>query len=83
MKISSRTWFERQLATVNESLIIVLGNQKLDTTAIAVLLAERAGLSVAYDLTIGHRALVADIYQGTAALDALVGGNQLEFSGER
>jgi hypothetical protein len=75
-------WIERKLTTVNEAPIFVLGNQKSGTTAIAVLLAERAGLSVEYDLTIGHGALVADIHQGRESLEALVEQNRLEFSRE-
>jgi len=75
-------WIERKLATINEAPIFVLGNQKSGTTAISVLLAERAGLSFDYDLTVGHSSLIVDIYQGTAPLSALVAENQLEFSRE-
>ena len=77
-----REWIERQLATVNESPIFVLGNQKSGTTAIAVLLAERAGLSVEWDLTVGHSTLVAEIYKGLTPFTALVEKNRLAFSRE-
>ena len=73
---SVREW----LASVNESPIFVLGNQKSGTTAIAVLLAERAGLSVTWDLTMYHNSLVRKLYHGTAPIDRLVERAQLPFS---
>jgi hypothetical protein len=76
--VQSVSGIERELATANESPIIVLGNQTSGTAAIAVLLAERAGLSIAYDLTVGQSALV--VHRGRASLDTLVEQNQLEFS---
>jgi hypothetical protein len=68
------------LATVNESPVLVLGNQKSGTTAIAVLLAERTGQSVTWDLSIGHDALLTDIHGGTAPIDDLVDEEVLAFS---
>jgi hypothetical protein len=73
-------WIERQLATVNETPIFALGNQKTGTTAIAVLLAERARLSVEWVLTAGDSTLVVDLCRGAVPLDTLVEKNQLEFS---
>lgn len=71
-----RAW----LASVNEAPIFVLGNQKSGTTAIAVLLAERTGLSVTWDLTMNYNSLVRDLYLGNAPIDALVERAQLPFS---
>jgi len=68
------------LASVNEAPIFVLGNQKSGTTAIAVLLAERTGLSVTWDLTMNYNSLVRDLYLGNAPIDALVERAQLPFS---
>lgn len=77
---SSKEWCKRKLAHVNEAPFFVLGNQKSGTTAIAALLAERTGLSVTLDLTTQYSALVVDIYQGNASVDALIEPNRLEFS---
>jgi len=73
---SVREW----LAKVNEAPIFVLGNQKSGTTAIAVLLAERAGLSVTWDLTMNHNSLVRKLYHRNAPIEALVEQAQLPFS---
>jgi len=45
-----REWFEKQAATVSEAPIIVLGNQKSGTSAIAHLLADYGGLSKTIDI---------------------------------
>ncbi len=73
---SVREW----LASVNETPILVLGNQKSGTTAIAALLAERAGLSVTWDLTMHDHTLIVEVYKGRAAFEEFVQKNRYGFS---
>lgn len=78
-----RKWVKCQLASVNETPIFVLGNQKSGTTAIAILLAKRADLSVEWDLTtIEHGSLINKIYRGEASIGRLISQNRLIFSRE-
>jgi hypothetical protein len=61
----------------------VLGNQKSGTTAIAILLAKRADLSVEWDLTTIERgSLINKIYRGKASIGRLISQNRLIFSRE-
>lgn len=73
-------FLEKWKASVNESPIIVLGNQKSGTTAIAVLLAERTGLNVEWDLSMHNYSLVVDIYRGDRTINHLVEKNKIFFS---
>ncbi|MEJ2720910.1 MAG: sulfotransferase, partial [bacterium] len=68
-------------AKINPAPIIVLGNQKSGTTAIAALLAEAAGLSVALDLYREFNTPVIDrIKTGDLTMKAFVKRNKLDFS---
>jgi hypothetical protein len=75
-----RKWVRRQLATVNEAPLFVLGNQKSGTTAIAVLLAKRTGQSVTWDLATSHSGLLTAIHDGRMPIDALIDEEVLAFS---
>ena len=78
-----REWVKCQLVSVNETPIFVLGNQKSGTTAIAILLAKRADLSVEWDLTtIEHGSLINEIYREKASIERLINQNRLAFSRE-
>jgi len=70
-------------ATVSESPIWVLGNQKSGTTAIAALLANYAGLSVTLDIDAFHDASVVEkIYDDPSQLEGFIASNTLAFSRE-
>ena len=73
-------WWKRLWASVNQTPIFVLGNQKSGTTAIAALLAEHTGLSSTLDLTIHYSSLIVDIHHGEASVESLISQNTLEFS---
>jgi len=69
-----------RLSTVNEEPIIVLGNQKSGTTAIAALLAERAGLSATLDLEEMTAEDERQMHRRDDGLAAFVASHKLEFS---
>lgn len=68
---------QSQLSTINDKPVFVLGNQKSGTTAIAVLLARYADMTVDWDPIFGE---IADIYRGKITLDTFVKKNKLIFS---
>lgn len=68
-------------AKIHPAPIIVLGNQKSGTTAIAALLAEATGLSVTLDLRKEMTDPVADkVKTGELPIEALVKRNKFDFS---
>jgi hypothetical protein len=75
-------WFEKQTATVSEAPIIVLGNQKSGTSAIAHLLADYGGLSKTIDIPPlwGYEGL--RIMHGRRRFSAVVEENPHYFSTE-
>jgi len=72
----------RSLVTkIHPAPIIVLGNQKSGTTAVAALLAEATGLSVTLDLLKEMTDPVIDkVKTGELSLETLVKRNKLDFS---
>ncbi len=86
-RLGYRWWrFKRavrsHLSTVNETPVIVLGNQKSGTTAIAALLAERAGLSATLDLEEMTDEDERQMHRRDDGLAAFVSSHKLEFSRE-
>lgn len=78
---SAGTSLRALFATVHESPIIILGNQKSGTTAIAALLAEMTGLSVTLDLKKEFRNPVIDrLKTGELSMNEFVRANKLDFS---
>jgi hypothetical protein len=77
-----KEWFEKQTATVSEAPIIVLGNQKSGTSAIAHLLADYGGLSKTIDIPPlwGYEGL--RIMQGRRRFSSVVEQNPYYFSTE-
>jgi len=74
---------EGLFAKVHESPIILLGNQKSGTTAIAALLAEMTGLSATLDLKREMNDPVVDrIKTGELSMAEFVRRNKLDFSRE-
>jgi hypothetical protein len=70
------------LASVNERPILVLGNQKSGTTAIAALLAEYADLSVQLDLPMLKAPVLERMHQSDRNVDAFIRQHPLEFSND-
>jgi hypothetical protein len=69
------------LRPINKRPILVLGNQKSGTTAIAALLAEMTGLSVTLDLTLEEfRPSYERLRSGDMSFEQFVRRNQLSFS---
>lgn len=78
---SARTSLRALFTTVHASPIILLGNQKSGTTAIAALLAEMTGLSVTLDLKKEMKNPVIDrLKTGGLSMDEFVQMNKLDFS---
>lgn len=69
-----------RLATVCETPVIVLGNQKSGTSAIAHLLADAAGLSKTVDIPSLWPPTFIDIMQGRVSLADVVRKNKYYFS---
>lgn len=69
-----------RLATVCETPVIVLGNQKSGTSAIAHLLADAAGLSKTVDIPPLWPPTFNDIMQGRTTLAEVIRGNKSYFS---
>ena len=71
----------RIVARVNRSPILILGNQKSGTTAIAALLAELTGLSATLDLWRESREPLLDrVWSGEVPFTQFVRANKLDFS---
>ena len=68
------------LSTVNETPILVLGNQKSGTTAIAALLAERAGLSATLDVEEMTAENEQEMHRRKRGAKDFVASHKLEFS---
>lgn len=68
------------LSSVNNSPILVLGNQKSGTTAIAALLAEKAGLSATLDLNEMTAEDERKMHKREGGLAEFVASHKLEFS---
>lgn len=81
-KFRSKVWQSLlfRLAKVNDTPLIVLGNQKSGTTAIAALLAEYTGFSITLDLPNIWGTTVIKIYAGDVAFADFVGCNTYYFS---
>lgn len=71
-----------QFATVHESPIIVLGNQKSGTSAIAHLLADFGGLSKTIDIPALWPPVGVEIMRGQADFASIVGRHSVYFSTE-
>jgi hypothetical protein len=69
-----------RLSTVNNAPIVVLGNQKTGTTAIAALLAEQTGRSATLDLLEMSAGDERDMHQRPEGLEQFVATHKLEFS---
>ena len=68
-------------ARVHQNPIIILGNQKSGTTAIAALLSEMTGLSATLDLKKEMKDPVIDrVKTGSLSMREFVGRNKLDFS---
>lgn len=68
-------------ARIHPAPVFVLGLQKSGTTAIAALLAERAGLSCALDLfRETDRPVLPQVHAGTLSFEAFLHRNRLDFS---
>jgi hypothetical protein len=77
----TETGLRTLFAAVHPSPIIILGNQKSGTTAIAALLAEMTGLSATLDLKKEMKNPVIDkIKTGELSMDEFVRMNKLDFS---
>ena len=77
----TKTGLRTLFATVHASPIIVLGNQKSGTTAVAALLAEMTGLSVTLDLKKEMKDPVIDrLTTGGLSMADFVRLNKLDFS---
>ena len=68
------------LARVNQTPILVLGNQKSGTTVIAALLAEYSGLSVTLDIDEMKAEVEILLHKGETTFSAFVSKNKLDFS---
>lgn len=68
---------KQKTAKINNTPVLVLGNQKSGTTAISTLLAKQAGLTIEWDLTITD---IIDIYQGNLPLNSFIEKHRLSFS---
>ncbi len=78
-----RGWFELRTTTarINRRPILILGNQKSGTSAIAALLGEMSGLSVTIDLTKANRIANYDsLLRGELSFSEFVDMNRLDFS---
>jgi hypothetical protein len=76
-------WLRTCFSRVHPNPILVLGNQKSGTTAIAALLAECAGLSVTLDLREEIRApLLPRVRRGEMPFSEFIRRNKLDFSRE-
>lgn len=74
---------ETKIAQINPEPILILGNQKSGTSAIAALLAQMTNLSVSVDLPIANRSLMYKrVKAGELSFDEFVKLNKLEFSKE-
>ena len=74
-------WFSvGRLARLPKRPVIVLGNQKAGTTAIAALLARRAGLPATLDFRYLSPAWLRDVHDGTVDARSFVGRYRLDFS---
>ena len=74
-------WFSvGRLARLPERPVIVLGNQKAGTTAIAALLARRAGLPATLDFRYLSPAWLRSVHDGTVDVRSFVGRYRLDFS---
>ena len=71
---------QSRLATVNERPIIILGNQKSGTTAIAALVAKRAGLTATLDLIEMSADDERTLHRSADGLSDLMSRYRLEFS---
>lgn len=76
-----RQWrfVQNRTGKVNHAPIIVLGNQKSGTTAIAALLAHHAGLSVTLDIPALWRGVEVDIREGRRSLATIVKKRRVAF----
>lgn len=83
VSIQSKRRLLNKLARVNPDPVLVLGNQKTGTTAIAALLAEATGMSATLDI---HRARefgqlhTRRVYEGKVSFEDYVRRNKLAFS---
>ena len=74
-------WFSvGRLARLPKRPVIVLGNQKAGTTAIAALLAQRAGLPATLDFRYLSPTWLRDVHDGTVDVRSFVGRYRLDFS---
>ncbi len=69
-----------RLSTINEQPIIVLGNQKSGTTAIAALVAKRAGLSATLDLEEMTAQDEREMHRCPEGVREFIAHHKLEFS---
>ena len=75
--------FETITAKINPTPIIILGNQKAGTSAIASLLGHMTGKSFHVDLMkANERNIYVDLKKGTVSFDDFINLNRLEFSKE-
>ncbi len=75
-------FFKNQLATVNKTPVIVLGNQKSGTSAIAHLLADFGGLSKTVDIPPLWDSTVIEIIKGHIEFLHIVNHHKFYFSKE-
>lgn len=75
-------FFKNLFATVNKTPIIVLGNQKSGTSAIAHLLADFGGLSKTIDIPVLWDSTVTDIIKGHIEFSRIVNHHKFYFSKE-
>jgi hypothetical protein len=77
----ARLWMRSRGAKVHPSPIIMLGNQKSGTTAVAALLGEMTGLSVTLDLKREMRNPVIDrVKTGEITMAEFIRRNKVDFS---
>lgn len=69
-----------RIVKINRNPVLILGNQKSGTTAVAALLAKCAGVSVTLDISAVREPVISRLLRGQTPLRLVIHRNRLDFS---